>query len=198
MRRHQPQNLEDRAFCNLGRPTGYCRCVGRGRITRTSSKFCLLALHIDLSPQQVQHQLVKSVHPEGRFERSAVTKTCKVPTCERSSGEAESLGNVSIAKTSKTGAFFCRVRTASLSKMTVFDGPQATQLTRCHPGSLSHPVFLFLAQPHDDVQVPHCKAQISTMCGVNDTDLCVAICRFSQVVFVTLNKITRNLLFYFQ
>ena len=41
--------------------------------------------------------------------------------------------------------------------MTVFDGPQATQLTRCHPGSLSHPVFLFLAQPHDDVQVPHCS-----------------------------------------
>ena len=78
-----------------------------------------------------------------------------MPTCEQSSGEAESLGNVSIAKTSKTGAFFCRVRTASFSKMTVFDGPQATQLTRCHPGSLSHPVFLFLAQPHDDVQVPH-------------------------------------------
>ena len=80
-----------------------------------------------------------------------------MPTCEQSSGKAESLGNVSIAKTSKTGAFFCRVRTASLSKMTVFDGPQATQLTRCHPGSLSHPVFLFLAQPHDDVQVPHCE-----------------------------------------
>ena len=39
--------------------------------------------------------------------------------------------------------------------MTVPDGPQATQLTRCHPGSLSHPVFLFLAQPHNDVQVPH-------------------------------------------
>ena len=39
--------------------------------------------------------------------------------------------------------------------MTVSDGAQATQLTRCHPGSLSHPVFLFLAQPHDDVQVPH-------------------------------------------
>ena len=38
--------------------------------------------------------------------------------------------------------------------MTVSDGAQATQLTRCHPGSLSHPVFLFLAQPHDDVQVP--------------------------------------------
>ena len=28
----------------------------------------------------------------------------------------------------------------------------------------------------------NCKAQVSTMCGVNDTDLCVAICRFSQVV----------------
>ena len=39
--------------------------------------------------------------------------------------------------------------------MTVSDGLQATQRTRCHPGSLSHPVFLFLAQPHDDVQVPH-------------------------------------------
>ena len=36
------------------------------------------------------------------------------------------------------------------------------------------------------------------MCGVNDTDLCVAICRFSQVVFVTSNNFTHNLLFYFQ
>ena len=26
----------------------------------------------------------------------------------------------------------------------------------------------------------NCKAQISTMCGVNDTDLCIAICRFSH------------------
>ena len=34
----------------------------------------------------------------------------------------------------------------------------------------------------------NCKAQISIMCGVNDTDLCVAICRFSQVVFVTSNN----------
>ena len=44
----------------------------------------------------------------------------------------------------------------------------------------------------------NCKAQISTMCGVNDTDLFVAICRFSQVVFVTSNNFTHNLLFYFQ
>ena len=45
----------------------------------------------------------------------------------------------------------------------------------------------------------NCKAQISTtICGVNDTDLCVAICRFSQVVFVTSNNFTHNLLFYFQ
>ena len=44
----------------------------------------------------------------------------------------------------------------------------------------------------------NCKAQISTMYGVNDTDLCVAICRFSQVVFVTSNNFTHNLLFYFQ
>ena len=36
----------------------------------------------------------------------------------------------------------------------------------------------------------NCKAQISAICGVNDTDLCVAICRFSQVVFVTLNNFT--------
>ena len=34
------------------------------------------------------------------------------------------------------------------------------------------------------------------MCGVNDTDLCVAICRFSQVVFVPSNNFTHNLLFY--
>ena len=33
------------------------------------------------------------------------------------------------------------------------------------------------------------------MCGVNDTDLCVAIFRFSQVVFVTSNNFTHNLLF---
>ena len=44
----------------------------------------------------------------------------------------------------------------------------------------------------------NCKAQISTMCGVNDTDLCVAICRFSQFVFVASNNFTHNLLFYFQ
>ena len=44
----------------------------------------------------------------------------------------------------------------------------------------------------------NCKAQISIVCGVNDTDLCVAICRFSQVVFVTSNNFTHNLLFYFQ
>ena len=35
------------------------------------------------------------------------------------------------------------------------------------------------------------------MFGV-DTDLWVAICRFSQVVFVTKNNFTHNLLFYFQ
>ena len=97
-------------------------------------------------------------------------KTCKAPTYEQSSGEAESLSNVSIAKTSKTGALFCRARTASLSKMTVSDGSQATQLTRCHPGSLSHPVFLFLTQPHDDVQVPHYNgltvAEVRALCEV--------------------------------
>ena len=43
-----------------------------------------------------------------------------------------------------------------------------------------------------------CKAQVSIMCGVNDIDLCVAICRFSQVVFVTSNNFAHNLLFYFQ
>ena len=44
----------------------------------------------------------------------------------------------------------------------------------------------------------NCKTQISTMCGVNDNDLCSAICRISQVVFVTSIKFTHNLLFYFQ
>ena len=38
----------------------------------------------------------------------------------------------------------------------------------------------------------NCKAQISTMCGVNDTDLCVAICRFSPVVFVTSMDADKN------
>ena len=36
-----------------------------------------------------------------------------------------------------------------------------------------------------------------TLFGVG-TDLCVAICKFSQVVFVTSNNFTHNLLFYFQ
>ena len=35
----------------------------------------------------------------------------------------------------------------------------------------------------------NCNAQISPMCGVNDTDLCVAICRFSQVVFCHLEQL---------
>ena len=43
----------------------------------------------------------------------------------------------------------------------------------------------------------NCKAQISTMFGV-DTHLYVAICKFSWVVFVTSNNFTQNLLFYFQ
>ena len=44
-----------------------------------------------------------------------------------------------------------------------------------------------------------CKLQSTNqyICRVNDTDLCVAICRFSQVVFVTSNNFTHNLLFYF-
>ena len=51
---------------------------------------------------------------------------------------------------------------------------------------------------HNLKKSANCKAQISTMCGVNDTDLCVAICRFFQVVFVTSNYVTHNLLFDFQ
>ena len=58
--------------------------------------------------------------------------------------------------------------------MTVSDGPQATQLTRCHPGSLSHPVFLFLAQPHDDVQVPHC------MCWNCSSETGLRVLRFER------------------
>ena len=55
-----------------------------------------------------------------------------------------------------------------------------------------------LGDKHNMGKSANCKAQISTMCGVNDTDLCVAICRFSQVVFVTSSNVTHNLLFYFQ
>ena len=44
----------------------------------------------------------------------------------------------------------------------------------------------------------NCKAQISSTWGVNDTDLCVATCRFSQAVFATSNNFTHNLLFYLQ
>ena len=51
---------------------------------------------------------------------------------------------------------------------------------------------------HNLRESANCKAQINTMCRVNYTDLCVAICRFSQVVFVTSNNIPQNLLFYFQ
>ena len=75
-------------------------------------------------------------------------------------GKQKLLVTFALLKLQKQERFFCRARTASLSKMTVSDGPQATQRTRCHPGSLSHPVFLFLAQPHDDVQVPHSEANL--------------------------------------
>ena len=40
-------------------------------------------------------------------------------------------------------------------------------------------------------------AQISVIHSAHCTDLCFAICRFSQVVFVTSNNFTHNLLFYF-
>ena len=53
---------------------------------------------------------------------------------------------------------------------------------------------LFEVTRHNLRKSENCKAQISTMCRVNDTDLCVAICRFSQVVFVTSNTFTHNLL----
>ena len=43
----------------------------------------------------------------------------------------------------------------------------------------------------------NCRAQITTIGGV-DTDLRFAFCRFSQVVFVTLNNCTCTLLFNFQ
>ena len=42
------------------------------------------------------------------------------------------------------------------------------------------------------------NAQISVIHSAHCTDLCFAICRFSQVVFVTSNNFTHNLLFYFQ
>ena len=41
------------------------------------------------------------------------------------------------------------------------------------------------------------NAQISVIHSAYCTDLCFAICRFSQVVFVTSNNVTHNLLFYF-
>ena len=44
----------------------------------------------------------------------------------------------------------------------------------------------------------NCNAQISVIHSAHWTDLCFAICRFSQVVFVTSNNFTHNLLFYFQ
>ena len=42
------------------------------------------------------------------------------------------------------------------------------------------------------------NAQISVIHSAHSTDLCFAICRFSQVVFVPSNNFTHNLLFYFQ
>ena len=42
------------------------------------------------------------------------------------------------------------------------------------------------------------NAQISVIHSAHWTDLCFAICWFSQVVFVTSNNFTHNLLFYFQ
>ena len=41
------------------------------------------------------------------------------------------------------------------------------------------------------------NAQISVIHSAHYTDLCFAICRFSQVVFVTSNNFTHNLLFLF-
>ena len=41
------------------------------------------------------------------------------------------------------------------------------------------------------------NAKLSSMCRVEDNDSCVAICRFSQVVFVTSNNFTHNLFFLF-
>ena len=41
------------------------------------------------------------------------------------------------------------------------------------------------------------NAQISVIHSAHSTDLCFAICRFSQVVFVPSNNFTHNLLFYF-
>ena len=43
-----------------------------------------------------------------------------------------------------------------------------------------------------------CKLQCTNQFKVRSTDLCVAICRFSQVVLVTSNNFTHNLPFYFQ
>ena len=43
----------------------------------------------------------------------------------------------------------------------------------------------------------NCKAQISVH-SAHCNDLCFAICRFSQVVFVTSNNFTHSLLFYFR
>ena len=42
------------------------------------------------------------------------------------------------------------------------------------------------------------NAQVSVIHFAHCTDLRFAICRFSQVVFFTLNNFTHNLLFYFQ
>ena len=44
----------------------------------------------------------------------------------------------------------------------------------------------------------NCNAQISVIPSADCMDLCFAICWFSQVVFVTSNNFTHNLLFYFQ
>ena len=50
---------------------------------------------------------------------------------------------------------------------------------------------------HNFRKPANCEAQVSSMCRVNDNDLCIAICRFSQGVAVTSNKFTHNLLFLF-
>ena len=52
-------------------------------------------------------------------------------------------------------------------------------------------------QPEKICNLKSCKAKISSMWGVEDNDLCVAICRVSQVVFVTSNNFTHNLFFLF-
>ena len=132
-----------------------CRCVRRSKTTLTSQQ---------VRPSCPSHRLLPAV--------AGTTSARKASTQTVAWSEAQSpklakrqrlnhpqgQQNLSVAFPSQNinnRERFHRARAASLSKVTESHSSQAPPNKRCHPGSFARLVLLFLAQPHDDVQVPH-------------------------------------------